>query len=419
MREILQKRELRLVFAANMVSMLGSGMNAAAVTWFILQVTHSEVALGTLVVMQTIPAMLIMPFSGVLIDREDRRRLVMTLDAVRGAIILTVAVLAFLGRVKVWELYAMNMLVAAGFWMFWPTVTALVQELTPESEFLQSNSFLLAGVQGGWIMAGALVGFVYNHIGLGGVLLLDVTTYVVSFLCYFGVRKGRHVVARPHHVSEELRLAETAFESWWRELREGITFLRANRYVVLVGVSWACFTAAMLTQGVTTAPLSDRILHGGAVGYGWLNAGWAAGAVVSTFYAPALIRRLGGRRAVAFAMALLTACLTAAPFSRLLAIAVAFYVVMGSARGVGGVSLNTSVMETVPKHFMGRVQNTFYFVATFVQILMAMAVGAVAHRFSLAAGFAMIGSLYFVAFLSALWPAQQPVTAVAAENATD
>ena len=79
--------------------------------------------------------------------------------------------LAFLHRVQVWELYLMNTLVAAGFWMFWPTITALIQELTPEGEFVHSNTFLLAGVQGGWMIAGSIVGFVYEHIGLGGVLL--------------------------------------------------------------------------------------------------------------------------------------------------------------------------------------------------------------------------------------------------------
>src|SRR6184192_3317857 len=102
MRSILQKRALRYVFGANVVSMLGSGMNSAAVAWFILQATHSEMALGTLAVLQTIPAMLMLPFTGVIIDREDRRRLVMMLDAVRALIIVTVAILAFLGKVKVW-----------------------------------------------------------------------------------------------------------------------------------------------------------------------------------------------------------------------------------------------------------------------------------------------------------------------------
>src|SRR5437762_3977345 len=128
MRAILQKPGLRFVFAANMISMLGSGMNAAAVAWYILQATHSTIALGTFAVLQTLPAMLMLPFTGVIIDREDRRRLVMWLDAIRAIVILTVAVLALTNRVKLWEVYLMNTLVAAGFWMFWPTITALIQD---------------------------------------------------------------------------------------------------------------------------------------------------------------------------------------------------------------------------------------------------------------------------------------------------
>jgi len=187
-KKILQHRGLRLVFLANMVSMLGSGMNSAAVTWYILQTTHTEVALGWLIVLQAVPAMLLMPFSGVLIDREDRRHLLMILDVLRGVIIAIVAVLAFTHHVRVWQVYAMYILVSAGFWVFWPTVAALVQELTPDSEFVHSNTFLLTGVQSGWLIAGAIVGFVYNHIGLGGVLLIDALTYLISFSCYLAVR---------------------------------------------------------------------------------------------------------------------------------------------------------------------------------------------------------------------------------------
>src|SRR3989442_8155138 len=163
MRAILQKKALRYVFGANMISMLGSGMNSAAVAWYILQATHSEMALGTFAVLQTLPAMLMLPFTGVLIDREDRRRLVMMLDALRAVIILTVSILAFAGKVKVWELYLMNTLVAAGFWMFWPTITALIQELTPDEEFVHANTFLLAGGPGGRLDARSIAGFVDNH----------------------------------------------------------------------------------------------------------------------------------------------------------------------------------------------------------------------------------------------------------------
>ena len=243
MRSILGRRPLRFVFAANVISMLGSGMNSAAVAWYILQATHSEMALGTFAVLQTVPAMLMLPFTGVIIDREDRRRLVMCLDAMRAVDHRDRRHSSLSARVQIWELYLMNTLVAAGFWMFWPTITALIQELTPEGEFVQSNTLLLAGVQGGWLIAGSIVGFMYNHIGLGGVLLIDVSTYVVSFFCYFAVRKGRHVVLRPEELRADILAAETQLQRFWREMREGVHFLRDHRPVVLLGISWALFLA--------------------------------------------------------------------------------------------------------------------------------------------------------------------------------
>jgi DHA3 family macrolide efflux protein-like MFS transporter len=404
MRAILRKRGLRFIFTANLISMLGSGMNSAAVAWYILQATHSEIALGTLAVVQTIPAMLLLPFTGVLIDREDRRRLVMMLDAIRAVIIVTVAILAFAGKVQMWELYLMNMLVAAGFWMFWPTITALIQELTPGEEFVHANTFLLAGVQGGWLIAGSIVGFVYNHIGLGGVLLIDVSTYVVSFLCYFAVRKGRHVVPRPAELHHDLVAAETAFERFVREMREGIHFLRGRRSLVLLGLSWALFLGAMLTAVVVTPPLSDHIFHAGAVGYGWLNAGWGLGAFFSALYAPLFIAGIGTRRSMAISLGVLAICMILAPLSPWLVIAVLVYGIMGSGRGITGVAMNTCIMEQVPPHFMGRVQNTFYFAGTAFQVGLGFLVGAIA-QYNLIAGFSVIGLVYAAAFVSATWPA--------------
>ena len=408
MRAILQKRGLRFIFAANAISMVGSGMNAAAVAWYILQATHSEMALGTFAVLQTLPAMFLLPFTGVLIDREDRRRLVMMLDAIRAVIILIVAILAFRGLARLWELYLMNTLVAAGFWMFWPTITALIQELTPGEEFVHANTFLLAGVQGGWLIAGSIVGFVYNHIGLGGVLLIDFSTYVLSFLCYLAVRKGRHVVPRPQELRADLLAAETAFARFARELKEGIHFLRGNRNLILIGASWALFLGAMLTGVVVTPPLSDHVFHAGAVGYGWLNAGWGVGAFLSALYAPQLIAAAGSRRSISVSMGILAICMIVAPLSPYLFLAVLAYAIMGSGRGVSGIAMNTSIMEQVPPHFMGRVQNAFYFAGTALQVVLGFLVGAVA-QWNLTAGFAIIGITYALAFLCASWPVPAPI----------
>jgi len=173
--------------------------------------------------------------------------------------------------------------------------------------------------------------------------------------------------------------------------------------VVTLGISWALFLGAMMTGVVVTAPLSDNVFHAGAVGYGWLNAGWGTGAFLSVLYAPALIAWVGARRSIAISMALLAIAMTVAPLSPWLAVAVAIYAIMGSGRGISGVAMNTSIMEQVPQHFMGRVQNTFYFAGTMLQIVLGFLVGAVA-QLNLVAGFAIIGMVYAVAFVTAVWP---------------
>ena len=417
MRNVLKHRGLKLIFAANMISMIGSGMNTAAVTWYVLQVTHSEAALGVLLMLQTIPALLLLPVSGVIIDREDRRHLVMLLDALRGIAILVVAVLVWRGTAALWQIYLLSIFVAAGFWMFWPVINALIQELTPEAEFVHANSFLIAGFQGGWLIAGGIVGFVYNWIGLGGILFIDFLTYLVSFTCYLFVRKGRQTV-KP---AAEDRSGEGMVHRYFHELFEGILFIRVRPQLILLGSAWAFFLAGMLSQGVLSAPYSGRILNAGAKGYGWLNSGWAVGAFLGAFYTGLLVRWLGRHRATVISMAVLGTFLSSLPFvgthfaprfflfsgfSAALLASVAIYAVMGCARALGGVAMTTTIMETVPRHFIGRVQNTFYFAGTCLQFALSVAIGAVAHQKSLTWGFYIVGALYLTACLSA-WKSAQ------------
>ena len=406
MREMWQHRGMRLIFTANLISMIGSGMNSAAVIWYILQATHSEVSLGTLIALQTLPSLILLPFTGVLIDREDRRHLMMWLDSARGLIIFGVALLVLTHRAQLWQIYLMNILVAIGFWMFFPTVNALIQELTPDDKMLDSNSLLLAALQGGWLMAGALVGFTYNHIGLGGVLLIDCASYAVSLLCIYQVRKGRVTVSRPT-ASVDIQPASGSVARYLHELGEGYSYVRENRRVLLIGIAWALFVAAMMTQGVLSAPLSERILHGGAVGYGWLNAGWAVGAFVSVFYASKFVRRHGANRVVTITMSVIAASLFVLPVSHWLAIAVTIYFLMGSSRGVGGIALSSEMMQLTPRHFMGRVQNAFSFLASALQICTALLVGEAAHRDGLIYGFWMVGAMYLGAALAAWLPVRR------------
>ena len=214
---------------------------------------------------------------------------------------------------------------------------------------------------------------------------------------------------RPEELKADLLAAETQLARFWREMKEGLRFLRDHRAVVMLGISWAFFLGAMITGVVVTPSLSDRVFHAGAKGYGWLNAGWGTGAFVSALYAPQIIGRIGGRRAIAFSMAILSVCVAFAPISGFLFLAIATYFVMGSARGVGGVAMNTSLMEMVPKHLMGRVQNAFYFTGTFLQLVLAICVGTVAYKVSLVVAFAILGLVYAMSFVASSWPVRDRV----------
>ena len=81
-----------------LVSLFGTGMNFAGVTWYVLGATHSTVKVSLIVILVTLPGLVVPPFGGVLIDRVDRRYLGITIDAARAVIVLGTAALAYAGR---------------------------------------------------------------------------------------------------------------------------------------------------------------------------------------------------------------------------------------------------------------------------------------------------------------------------------
>ena len=101
---------------------------------------------------------------------------------------------------------------------------------------------------------------------------------------------------------------------------------------------------------------------------------------------------------------MLAVALVLAPFSGSVVIAVMCYAVMGSGRGLAGVAISSTMMEMVPKHFMGRVQNTFFFIGTTLQLVTSAAAGTIAEHVSLTLAFSVIGIMYGVAAITAAWP---------------
>src|SRR5258706_2753916 len=128
MLHILQRRQYRIILSANFISLFGSGLSHASLIWFVLERTHSEKAIAWLISAITMPSLLLLPLSGVLIDRLDRRHITIFLDVWRGLAVAVMATLAVTGHVQLWHVYAMGVMLGLGAFMFWPNMAALTQE---------------------------------------------------------------------------------------------------------------------------------------------------------------------------------------------------------------------------------------------------------------------------------------------------
>src|SRR5438552_17958684 len=95
---IFAQRGFRYFFAAMFVSLFGSGMNFAGVSWYILAATHSTVKVSLQVIVVTLPGLIVPFLGGVLIDRFDRRYLGIALDIARGTEVVGATAISHSGR---------------------------------------------------------------------------------------------------------------------------------------------------------------------------------------------------------------------------------------------------------------------------------------------------------------------------------
>jgi len=415
-RVLFSLRGFRYFFIGMLTSLFGTGMNFAGVTWYILSATNSTVKVSLIVILVTLPGLLVPPFGGVLIDRVDRRYLGMALDVGRAAIVLATAALAYFGNIALWQVYLMVLLLGMGFAIYWSTTNALVQEIIPREQLIGANAAVLIAVQGGMMIAGAFVGFVYERAGLAGILGIDGATYVISAFCLLRVRKGyfpphAHFEAPPPTIEAPPEVAEPAVippivepgmgVGMLADIKEGLGYLRTQPRVLALGLTFACMMAGVLSGNVLVVALARDLLHAGARGFGFLEAGWAVGAIAGGLVAGALARHRPLTVLIA-ALATLSVGHALFPYAHLLAVAVAMNAVFGGCRALGGVLTQSSIMATVPRRLMGRTQSAFSVISTLLQIGMSFSLGWLAQHINLPVAFVVLGVLYGGAVAAAM-----------------
>ena len=412
------QRGFRDFFVAMFVSLFGSGMNFVGVSWYIMAATHSTVKVSLQVIVVTLPGLIVPFLGGVLIDRFDRRYLGVLLDLIRGLFVLATAYIAWRKNLQLWHLYAMTLITGMGSAMYWATVNALVQEVIPPSQFTGANAAVLVGVQTGMLLAGAFVGFIYDRAGIEGILAIDGLTYFVSAFCLYSIRSGyvspRDHLKYPREYSEATEATAEALETGenpevaeaglslavYSDLKEGFGYLKEQPLVRSLGITHSMMMAGVVSANVVLVALVNDILHAGAKGLGFLEAGWAIGAITGGLIVSQL--RISSRMPLYVAScALLAVGHMATPFVAFLVGAVTLQIIFGLCRAVGGVTAQSGLMAIVPKHFMGRTQSAMAVLTTCFQLAMSFALGVVAQGAGIITGYALLALLYTAATISA------------------
>ncbi len=415
---LLGQRAFRFFFTAMFVSLFGSGMNFIGVSWYIMSATHSTVAVSWQVIVVTLPGLVVPFLGGVLIDRYDRRYLGVLLDLARGFAVLAISYIAWRRDLHLWHLYVMTFITGTGSAMYWANVNALVQEVIPPSQFTGANATVLVGVQTGMLLAGAFVGSIYDHIGIAGILFIDGLTYFVSAYCLYSLRSG-YVSPLDHRqypreFSESAEATAQALESGenpevaeaglslavYTDMKEGWAYLRRQPVVLALGITHAMLMASIVSSNVVVVALADQILHSGARGFGFIEAGWAIGAIIGGIVTSQLPQRL---RLPLYVLAVAGMALghVAVPFVAFLVGAVLLQTCFGFFRALAGIVAQSSLMAIVPKQFMGRTQSAFAIFATVLQLAMSFSLGWIAQRFTIAVGFFLLAAMYFGATFTA------------------
>jgi hypothetical protein len=171
-----------LVWLGQIISVLATNMTGFALTIWVFQETGSATALGLLQVFFITPLLVISPLAGVLVDRHNRKLMMMVSDLTAGVATVAILVLQYLGALEVWHLYAAAVLQGLGNAFQWPAYSAAISTMIPNEQYGRANGMMSLIEMGPGVLAPMLAGALLPVIGLNGILSLDVVTFVLAIV---------------------------------------------------------------------------------------------------------------------------------------------------------------------------------------------------------------------------------------------
>jgi MFS transporter, DHA3 family, macrolide efflux protein len=181
-------RNFFLLWQGQLVSAVGDIVYSIALGFWILQKTGSTALMGTLMAATALPRFAGAPFAGVIVDRVNRKSLLIAMDIGRGIAVVLVGAAALGGTLRVWMVFLAGIVIGIGGAFFSPGVTAVLPSLVPRDRLIQANSAYALIYTGSGMLGNSAGGFLFQLIGAPFLFLFNGVSYLVSSMTLFFVR---------------------------------------------------------------------------------------------------------------------------------------------------------------------------------------------------------------------------------------
>ena len=340
----------RLFFGGQGISLIGTWIQLVAMSWLVYRLTHSPFLLGFVGFAGQIPAFLISPFAGVLIDRWDRHRVLLLTQLLSMIQALLLGLLDLTGRISVWQIVLLALLLGVVNAFDMPARQAFVVEMVENPGDLGNaialNSFLFNGAR---LVGPSIGGILISVLGEGICFLLNALSFVAVLFALLAMKVGT-------------RGRDKSRSPLWIELKEGFSYAFGFAPIRSLLLLLALVSLAGMPYTVLMPVFAKTILQGGPQTYGFLMGVTGVGALIGALYLASRTTVVGLGRVIIVALNIFGAGLIAFSFSRTLALSMGFLFLAGFGMMVQMASCNTIIQTIVEEDKRGRVMS-FYAMA--------------------------------------------------------
>jgi MFS family permease len=362
----LRHRPFRIYWIGQWLSVNGTWMQTTAQAWLVYRLTDSPLVLGILSAVRFGPALVGSPIAGVLTDRLPRRLVVLSTQSLSLVQATLMAVLTLSGAVRVWQVLLLAFFQGIVDTLDTPARQTLQVDIVGVEDLQSAVSLNASAFNAARMVGPALAGVMVAVWGEGVCFAVNAFSYLAVLVALLTIRTPR----APSPTSNSMRA----------ELADGVRYAWGNVQVrtMLGGIA---VTSVFGLSYTTLLPVFARdVLHGGVRGFGVLMASGGLGAMAGALAAAA--RRSERRTGVIMAagQGALGLGLVALAFTRTLAVASVWMVVIGLGVAIQLSTTNGFLQTTAPPHMRGRVVSLYIWLFSGLSPVGGFAAGWIAEH---------------------------------------